>query len=321
MADDFASKLERHDVLSRLQLLTTPQSLPSEARRDERLCCVNGTDLYVLGGGGGGVSAPRGISLHCLRLENVAADTGGSPATTTSTTSNLAHTAQVVELRPSPPLDTAVVGGASLRLVANEPGTLLAVWSEGGVSVVRLLRPGVETALAHRDNVAAVVCPAVSVGSFYTGVAAVVHVAWHPLSPRHLVVLTSDARLRLYDVAAAPSHAEQSYDVRMKVGVAKRMLKCDIILSSIIRARLIERHSHAATNIAHSNDDVVGFSFGSLYYKKNTNNKHALRIPVNNTHQRQQKPMLPSTQQFRVAMRPSASRSAPRTLGTHSPST
>ncbi|KAJ1659621.1 hypothetical protein IWQ61_001342 [Dispira simplex] len=109
-------------------------------------------------------------------------------------------------------LDYHPSGFAIRSVVVSESGRFLAVVGQHQVVVVRLPLPGYQRSSPERQ----LSCAAYLVGSTYhnpRGSTQVVKVQWHPLSASgtHLMVLTSDGTLRMYDIAENLAEPEQTH--------------------------------------------------------------------------------------------------------------
>ncbi|KAK3812545.1 MAG: nuclear pore component-domain-containing protein [Linnemannia gamsii] len=99
------------------------------------------------------------------------------------------------------------------RLVLNQDGKLLAIVGDGKIVIATLSKA------IKRDPKPIVKCKSFALGKFYhinKGDSKVVKVLWHPLSKgfTHLVVLTHDGTLRMYDVAVDINEPEQVFSFR-----------------------------------------------------------------------------------------------------------
>ncbi|KAF9902043.1 hypothetical protein EC991_005399 [Linnemannia zychae] len=104
------------------------------------------------------------------------------------------------------------------RLVLNQDGKLLAIVGDGKIVIATLSKS------IKRDPKPVVKCKSFVLGKFYhinKGDSKVTKVLWHPLSKgfTHLVVLTHDGSLRMYDVAVDINEPEQVFSFRAE-GVA-----------------------------------------------------------------------------------------------------
>ncbi|KAF9130722.1 hypothetical protein BG015_003966 [Linnemannia schmuckeri] len=107
------------------------------------------------------------------------------------------------------------------RLVLNQDGKLLAI--VGDEKIVIAATPSKSS---KQDSKPVIKCKSFVLGEFYhinKGESKVVKVLWHPLSKgfTHLVVLTHDGLLRMYDVATDIDEPEQLFSFRDE-GVASR---------------------------------------------------------------------------------------------------
>jgi hypothetical protein len=89
------------------------------------------------------------------------------------------------------------------------------VWSDSVCFVVELPSSKFELQVASKRS--SLVCRSSVVGEHFHATAHVniVQVAWHPRSPTHLMVLTSDQRLAMYNVAYNVDEPELSLDLRL----------------------------------------------------------------------------------------------------------
>ncbi|KAH7032466.1 nuclear pore component-domain-containing protein [Linnemannia elongata] len=114
------------------------------------------------------------------------------------------------------------------RLVLNQDGKLLAI--VGDEKIVIAATPSKSS---KQDSKPVIKCKSFVLGEFYhinKGESKVVKVLWHPLSKgfTHLVVLTHDGLLRMYDVAADIDEPEQIYSFRDE-GVTSRAYGMDVL--------------------------------------------------------------------------------------------
>ncbi|KAF9930478.1 hypothetical protein FBU30_000450 [Linnemannia zychae] len=99
------------------------------------------------------------------------------------------------------------------RLVLNQEGKLLAIVGDEKIVIAALSKS------IKQDPKPVVKCKSFVLGEFYhinKGEAKIVKVLWHPLSKgfTHLVVLTQDCILRMYDVAVDIDEPEQTFSFR-----------------------------------------------------------------------------------------------------------
>ncbi|KAF9139854.1 hypothetical protein BGX30_007386 [Mortierella sp. GBA39] len=114
------------------------------------------------------------------------------------------------------------------RLVLNQDGKLLAI--VGDEKIVIAAAPSKSS---RQDSKPVIKCKSFVLGEFYhinKGESKVVKVLWHPLSKgfTHLVVLTHDGLLRMYDVAANIDEPEQIFSFRDE-GVASRAYGMEVL--------------------------------------------------------------------------------------------
>ncbi|KAF9358550.1 hypothetical protein BGX26_001494 [Mortierella sp. AD094] len=96
------------------------------------------------------------------------------------------------------------------RLVLNQEGNLLAIVGDEKIVIAALTR-------ITKQDAKVVNCKSFVLGEFYhinKGPSKIVKVLWHPLSKgySHVLVMTHDNLLRMYDVAVDPDEPEQVYN-------------------------------------------------------------------------------------------------------------
>ncbi|KAK9767803.1 hypothetical protein K7432_002084 [Basidiobolus ranarum] len=109
-------------------------------------------------------------------------------------------------------LDVEAIPFPIQKLVINGNGKLMTVVGAHSVMVLTLPRPGY-----YRIKSQKIPCRLMNIGSYYhrnTNSSPIVKTMWHPLSEgsSHLMVLTKDGILRMYDIASDIEEPEQTFD-------------------------------------------------------------------------------------------------------------
>jgi hypothetical protein len=100
------------------------------------------------------------------------------------------------------------------QMSCNARGNLLCITSRSSCYVVHLPKKGLEGSLA--DGMDGIKCRTVAVGSYFhasNSSLTIIQCSWHPRSESHLVVLTSDRRLRIYNITQQFDEPEQEFDL------------------------------------------------------------------------------------------------------------
>lgn len=140
----------------------------------------------------------------------------------------------------------------------NGNGRLLAVAGERELTAVVLPRSGLRSTRLEHDadegeHIEKLSCKTLTVGRYYQGrhpTNQVLKMLWHPLSESktHLLVLTSDSMLRMFDLAKDLDEPEQLFDLSP---ATNRFV-----------SKPTKKFSYSAADIADDREDAVSFCFG-----------------------------------------------------------
>lgn len=153
-------------------------------------------NMFVLQGQSDG----GGSQLHLVDLKKLFSSSPSSPSSPSSSSPSSSSSSR--ELKCQPPVPPSLD-----RVLVNVSGSYLCLFGRGGVHVMRAPR-----SFVRQDEY-----PLYEIGEYFheEGVAEVLQVEWHPLSENHLVILTSDARLRVYNVDRDCKRCEQEFDLSL----------------------------------------------------------------------------------------------------------
>lgn len=108
----------------------------------------------------------------------------------------------------------APLPAGSHSIAVSPRGRYACVWSDTSMQIVRLPYDKIE--LDDVNDSRRIRCTTFSLAKFYTRNPdhSALKIRWHPASERHLVVLSCDNQLRIYDVEGNPEVPEQDFDLK-----------------------------------------------------------------------------------------------------------